>query len=291
MKVSGFTFIRNAVLFDFPIAEAIQSILPLCDEVVVAVGRSDDNTLELVKSIGSPKLKIIETVWDDTLRGGGKVLAAETMKAKEAVSPDSDWLIYIQGDEVLHEQYLPALRQAMEQWKNDEKTEGLLLKYHHFWGSYAYVADAYNWYRNEIRVIRNRPDIISWKDAQGFRKSDGTKLQVRKVDACIHHYGWVKPPAAQLKKREAFLKLWHNQNIPEQEKQGEGYNYQLIDSLKKFEGTHPACMQARIKACNWMFNYDTSKSKLKWKYRLRQWIEKHLGISIGEYRNYRLLKQ
>lgn len=291
MKVSGFTFIRNAILFDFPIAEAIQSILPLCDEVVVAVGRSDDNTLELVKSIGSPKLKIIETVWDDTLRGGGKVLAAETMKAKEAVSPDSDWLIYIQGDEVLHEQYLPALRQAMEQWKNDKKTEGLLLKYHHFWGSYAYVADAYNWYRNEIRVIRNRPDIVSWKDAQGFRKSDGTKLQVRKVEAYIHHYGWVKPPAAQLKKREAFLKLWHNQNIPEQEKQGQGYNYQVIDSLKIFEGTHPACMQARIKACNWTFNYDTSKSKLKWKYRLRQWIEKNLGISIGEYRNYRLLKQ
>ncbi|MBM3912615.1 MAG: glycosyltransferase family 2 protein, partial [Sphingomonadales bacterium] len=45
MKVSGFTFIRNAVLLDYPILEAIRSILPLCDEIVVAVGKSEDETL------------------------------------------------------------------------------------------------------------------------------------------------------------------------------------------------------------------------------------------------------
>lgn len=51
MKVSGFTFVKNAILYDYPIVEAISSILPLCDEVVVAVGKSDDNTLDLIRSI------------------------------------------------------------------------------------------------------------------------------------------------------------------------------------------------------------------------------------------------
>ncbi|MDE5606954.1 MAG: hypothetical protein K2I68_06605, partial [Bacteroidales bacterium] len=68
MKVSGFTFIRNAVLYGYPITEAIRSILPLVDEMVVAVGNSDDATEDLIRNIGSNKIRIIRTVWDDRLR-------------------------------------------------------------------------------------------------------------------------------------------------------------------------------------------------------------------------------
>ena len=35
MKVVGFTFIRNALTYDYPVLESIQSLLPLCDEMVV----------------------------------------------------------------------------------------------------------------------------------------------------------------------------------------------------------------------------------------------------------------
>jgi hypothetical protein len=44
MKVAGFTFIRNAVKNDYPVVEAITSILSICDEFVVALGNSDDGT-------------------------------------------------------------------------------------------------------------------------------------------------------------------------------------------------------------------------------------------------------
>lgn len=70
MKIAGFTFIRNAVKNDYAILEAINSILPICDEFIVAVGQSEDETLSLIQSIQSPKIKIIETIWDDTQRGG-----------------------------------------------------------------------------------------------------------------------------------------------------------------------------------------------------------------------------
>lgn len=51
MKVVGFSFIRNALKYNYPVEEALRSILPLCDEIIVAVGNSEDNTRQLISSI------------------------------------------------------------------------------------------------------------------------------------------------------------------------------------------------------------------------------------------------
>src|SRR5262245_41853546 len=124
MFVSGFTIARNVVKADYPIREAVYSILPLCDEVVIAVVKSDDETLEYIRSFDSPKIRIIETVWDDSLRDGGRVLAVETDKAMDAISAGADWCFYIQADECLHEQYMDTVRLAMEKYKDDPAVEG-----------------------------------------------------------------------------------------------------------------------------------------------------------------------
>lgn len=210
MFVSGFTIVRNAVKFDYPVVEAIQSILPLCDEFVVAVGKSEDETLQLIRSIGDPKIRIIETTWDDSLREGGRVLADETNKAFDALSEKADWCFYIQGDEIIHEQYHETIRRSMLEWKDDARVDGLLFHYKHFYGSFDFVADSRKWYRNEIRIVRRNPEIRSYKDAQGFRKKDGSKLHVKPVDAYVYHYGWVKPPEAQQAKQQHFHKMWHD---------------------------------------------------------------------------------
>lgn len=289
MKISGFTFVRNAVKFDYPVVEAILSILPLCDEVIVAVGNSDDDTLGLIQSIDSPKIKIIETIWDDSLRKGGQVLAVETDKALAAVSPDADWCFYIQGDEVVHEQYLPIIKQAMEENLTKKNIEGLLFKYTHFYGSYQYVADSFKWYRREIRVIRNTGKIRSYKDAQGFRTTDNQKLNVKLIEAYVYHYGWVKPPEIQREKMKSSINFWgEGFDIPAIQKELEAFNYSEIDSLSHFEGTHPKVMQTRIERVNWMFDFDIKVKKLSFKNRLRMMIEKLTGWRIGEYRNYRL---
>src|SRR5215203_4378714 len=153
MRVTGFSFIRNAVKFQYPIVEALQSILPLCDEVVVAVGRSDDNTRELVSGIHPQKIHIIDTVWDDTLRTGGNVLAVETNKAFQSIGSDADWCFYIQGDEVIHEKDYDEIRQAMHRWKDHREVDGLLFRYRHFYGSFDYVGTSSNWYKREIRIV------------------------------------------------------------------------------------------------------------------------------------------
>ena len=289
MLVSGFTFIRNAVKFDYPIKEAILSILPLCDEVVVALGNSDDNTRELLESIGSDKIKIFDSVWDDSLREGGRVLADETNKAFDRISSDSDWAFYIQGDEVFHEDGIQAVREAMIKYKDQPSVEGLLFGYRHFYGSYDYIGDSRRWYRKEIRVVRNDKSIRSYKDAQGFRK-EGRKLQVKPVNAWIHHYGWVKPPAAMQAKQESFHKLWHSDEwVAKNVARAEEFDYSQIDSLARFTGTHPEVIRERIEKQNWTFSFDPTQRKLSLKTRALQLIENTTGWRIGEYRNYKVI--
>lgn len=291
MFVSGFTIVRNAIRFDYPIVEAIKSILPLCDEVVVAVGKSEDETLQLIKSINDSKIKIIETIWDDSLREGGKVLAAETNKAYDAISEKADWCFYIQGDEVMHEKYLPTIKSKMEKWKDDTRVEGLLFKYTHFYGSYDFVGDSRKWYREEIRIVRKNKEIRSYKDAQGFRKSDNSKLFVQPINAFVYHYGWVKPPAAMQAKQESFHKMWHDdkwmkENIPVAKE----FDYSQIDSLAKFAGTHPIVMQERVQKQNWKFDFDPTKKKWGIKMKFLMWVEIKFGWRIGAYKNYRIRK-
>ena len=68
MKISGFTFIRNGFKLHYPFLEAIQSILPVCDEMIVAVGKSDDQTRDAIAGLHPSKIHIIDTVWDESLR-------------------------------------------------------------------------------------------------------------------------------------------------------------------------------------------------------------------------------
>jgi hypothetical protein len=290
MKVCGFTFIRNAEKYDYPVVEAIKSILPICDEFVVAVGNSEDNTRKIIENIDAEKIKVIDTVWDDTLREGGKVLAEETNKAFMEIR-DADWCFYIQGDEVVHEKYLPVIKKAMADNLNNKKIDGLLFKYLHFYGSYSYVGESYRWYRNEIRIIRNNKNIYSYRDAQGFRKDDNKMLNVKPIEAYIYHYGWVKDPRAMQKKQEDFNKLWHNDEWVEKNvAKAEEFDYSNIDILRKFEETHPEVMRNRINSKNWEFNYDISYNRMRFKDKFKRFMENKLNISVGHYKNYKVVK-
>lgn len=291
MRIAGFTFIRNAVKNDYAIVEAITSILPICDEFVVAVGASEDGTLALIQSIPSDKIKIVETVWDDSKREGGSTFALETDKALQAISKDVDWAFYIQGDECVHEADLPIVKLAMEANLADPNVEGLLFHYRHFYGSYQHVAVSRRWYRREIRVVKMHPEVHSYKDAQGFRK-DGQKLKVKLIPAYINHYGWVKPPEGLNNKVRNFTQFYHDdawlaENVPADYQ----FDYGNAERLFRFDGTHPAVMKDRVARSNWPFYFDPVKleKKMTLRRKVLQKIEDLTGYRVGEYKNYRLL--
>jgi hypothetical protein len=292
MKVAGFSFIRNALQFDFPVVEAITSVLPLCDEFFIAVGRSEDQTLELIHSIPSDKIRITETEWKSELVKGGEVYAEETNKAFDAISADYDWCVYIQGDEVLHEMYIETVRSSMFKYLNNNSIDGLLFRYRHFYGTYGYTGDSRHWYRREVRIIRNNKEIRSFRDAQGFRKN-GRKLRVVPVDAEVYHYGWVRHPQYMQRKIEAVSQYYNGnitseviENLKEQE-----FNYnQNYDALALFSGTHPKVMLPRIARLNWQADFNLKKRNLNLRYRILFWFEKLTGIRPFEFRNYKIVK-
>lgn len=291
MKVAGFTFIRNAIKFDYPVEEAIRSILPLCDEVIVNVGNSDDATEQLIQNIHPDKIKVIHSTWDEALMAGGRVLAAETDKAYASIDDDTDWCFYIQADEVIHEKYYDTIRAAMERYKDDKRVEGLLFRYLHFYGSYDYIGDTRKWYSHEIRVIRKDKDIHSYRDAQGFRKNE-RKLNVAEIDAYVYHYGWVRHPQHQMKKVLGFEKLYDSVNMAAKisKEETEHFDYSDIDSLTKFTGSHPLVMKERISRKNWTFEHDISRKNFTLKGRVLHWIESVTGKRLFDYRNYNIIK-
>jgi len=292
MRVSGFSFVRDAVRLHYPICEAIRSALPLVDEFVIAVGPSQDGTLEAVRAIGDPRVRVLETSWDPSHFVHGKINATQTDIAMDACS--GDWGIYLQADEVLHEDDLPIIRAAMTRWLADPAVEGLLLRYLHFWGEFDRLQWTRNWYRREVRVVRLGTGIRSWKSAQGFRR-EGDKLRVRETQARVFHYGWVRPPEVMKRKQIALDRLHHDEAWVRRrhpEADGHAFDYGRLEHLRHFRGTHPAVMREWIGRKDWRAEQfrrpGTRHEHDQIGTRLWTWIEDTiLRTQLGVYRNYR----
>jgi hypothetical protein len=287
MRIVGFTFVRNGILYDYPFTESIKSLLSLCDEVVIAVGNSDDATLSSILSLNSPKIRIIETIWDESLRSGGLILSQQTNIALDQVK--GDWAVYLQADEVIHEKDYSIIKSAMSQYKDNLSVEGLLFNYKHFFGSYNYIGKSRRWYRREIRIIRPEIGVRSWGDAQGFR-IEGRKLQVKLIDASIYHYGWVKPPNIQRHKQKSFNKLWHDDNwIKNNFDTKAEFDYRHSSRLALFSDSHPEAMKDRISGQKWDFHYNENEIIRPLKERILDSIADNFNWRIGEYKNYELI--
>jgi glycosyltransferase involved in cell wall biosynthesis len=237
MRVVGFSLVANAVRLDFPVLEALRSILPLVDELIVNVGPSSDGTRELIEGLADPRLRIIDGVWESA--AGSAMLAVETQRALDVCQ--GDWAIYIQADEVLHEDGLGPLRQAMAAACDDRSVDALLVDFVHFYGGEEWVAGGRSWYRREVRVVRPGIGLRSHQDAQGFRRSDGAgKPRARRSGATYHHYGWARPLAALAEKREIDNALYHPGG-PGRRPLGAALPWEV--GVRRFTGTHPAVIR------------------------------------------------
>jgi hypothetical protein len=316
MKISGFSMGKNAHKLYYPMRHSIESILPLVDEFVVALGNSDedDRTREEIEDIGSEKIRILDTVWDIETYSRGTEHAHQTDIAMKACS--GDWLFYLQSDEVVHEKDMEKIRTRCRELLDVREVEGLLFRYLHFWGDYEHVQDTHCWYRKEIRIVRNLPDIHSWESAQSFRRipdfdgmnyrqQEGTfKLKVAEADAEIFHYGWVRPPRIMQDKIKVFsMNHQGREKKISEHKYDSVFDYGNLSCYTCYKGTHPAVMKPWLAGFDWKdelrfkgprrsLNPVKSKHDLP-RYRVVSWIEKKLlgGRRLGEFRNYILLKR
>ncbi len=291
MRVSGFTFVRDAVRLHYPIVPAIRSVLPLVDEMVVNVGVSADGTLDLVRSIDDARLVVMQSRWDEGQLERGRVLADQTNLALERCS--GDVCLYVQADEALHEEDHPSVRAALQRLHDDARLEGLLFDYVHFYGSFHTVGVSRRWYRKEVRAVRNRAGVCSWRDAQGFRVGQGEtarKLKVAPSGGRMFHYGWVRPPAEQAVKLAECERLYHGDAARER-RLSQGFGYDASERVRVFQGTHPAPMRDWVTREDWAFQPRPSRLRRgHLREDLLDLVEAASGVRIGEYKNYRLVR-
>ena len=302
MKVSAFTYVRNGLNFDYPFLQSIQSVLPVVDEFIVVVGDSFDGTHEAILALNDSKIKIVDTVWDEKMREGGYIFAQQANIGLDNVAKDADWIFHIQADEVIHENDHAAITKAMEENVDNKEVEGFLLKFINFFGDYQHYAPSRRYHQKEIRIVRNNPAVRSYNDSQGFRlfnnpaaplEEKGKKLHVKKIDATVYHYSYVKKPETQLKKHIEFGKRWQptdNYIEPMKEANKQGYDYTNIDYLKVFTGTHPAVMHAKIAKQDWVFNYDPAANNMDAKEKFMRLLERMTGKQFFIYKNYKLIR-
>jgi hypothetical protein len=265
LKISGFTIVRQGRHFAYPFEESIRSLLPLVDEMVVGVGDGRDGTWDAVKKIGSPKIKAFRSVWEMGERQGGRVLSVETNKALSRCQ--GDWGIYLQADELLHEDDLELIRESLRREK-ESLVEGLSFRYLHFYGSYQTIQDQRRkWYRRAIRAVRLGRGVESVGDAYGFRIR-GRSLIRKDSGARIFHYGWTRPPETMLQKQmnldrmyhdESWVQVQHAKALAAQEA-----FYRDRGNLRFFRGSHPAVMAARVQSQDWSFEHGIGRQAPDW---------------------------
>ncbi len=296
-KISGFTFVRNGFDFGYPFIPSIKSILPIVDELIVVVGDSVDGTREAIEKLSNPKIKIIDSVWDEEMRASGKIFAQQSNLGLANTS--GDWCFHLQVDEVLHESAKDKILEAIAVGEQNEKIDGLLLPFYHFWGDFQHIRNTRGTHRREVRLFKSNRNIYSYKDSQGFRKykspedyrqgAEGEKLNVILVPTQIYHYSYTRHPRLMKKKANYFHRFWHNDEWLKKNTDTMEFDFNEVDILEDFKGKHPEVMKEVIKAKDWDFIYDPSKSNMVFKNRVLHFVEKKTGKRFFEYQNYRLV--
>ncbi len=302
MTISGFTLVRNGVKFDYPFMESIQSLFAFCDEVIINVGISEDDTLQRIEAWkaslsqkDASRVTIFTSEWplnDPAKRQGGQILAEQTNLALKRCK--GDWCLYLQADEVLHEKDYDIIRKDIEGIDPVHGVDALIFQYVHFYCGYGVIQTSRSSYRREIRAIRNWKGIWSVGDAQSFRYITGDKIAGVLTDARIFHYGWVRPPEVMKAKTGFMDTLYHAGATADQPATGDNYKYKRFVGLKPFRGTHPAVMQLRVEARTQEGGFDLKSApwvferKDLWKI-LSSFIEVTTGIRPFEFKNYRLM--
>ena len=287
ISISGFTIVRNAVKLNYPFRESVLSVLPLCDEFIINIGDSEDETAEIAEALRvefPQKIRLIHSKWERKNQQGGFQLKHQTDRAIQSCR--GNWCFYIQADEAIHEADYPRIQKAVSEAHQQTRVDGVLFDYLHFYGNYDYSIHGRNWYRREVRLFKNFRGISSFRDAQGFRR-DEQRLFVKPSGARVFHYGYVRTPSS-LEEKSKNMSLWWG---TQPDASDSAFRLHRHVGLTRFEGTHPGVMKSKVEN---QPKFDPSQCPRKW-----DWTEiknamtlvwdQFFNFRLGEFRNYEIV--
>ena len=286
MKISAFTFIRNGQILGYPFIQSIESVLPIVDEFVINVGPCEDDTLEQIQAIDDPKIRCIQSTWNECMQEKGFVYGQQKMIAQYNCS--GDWAFYVEADEVMHEDDHQILLDCIQKYHDDPRVEAIAFDYLHFYANEKSVLDSPRWYRSEVRIIRNTirsiaPDGLFWTVMEGNKKYRYPRAV--QSGAKIYHYGWVRSEEQMSLKSEKVNRYW--KSAPEKI----DYNEIDPDIIREFKGTHPAVMAGWLPRSDCVFRAKPVNGVPNdyLRYRKKAWLEKKINIDLSK-KHYKLIK-
>ena len=291
MRIEGFTYVRNGFKMGYPFLPSINSVLPIVDQLFVVVGDSEDGTREAIENLKNDKIVIVDSIWEEEKRVNGEIFKDQANLGLQKVT--GDWAIHIQADEVLNEADGEKLINYIHEADELKEVDGLLFPFYHFWGDYQHIRKTRRTHAFEIRAFKNNRNVQSYRDSMGFRifkpessENNGTKLKVLKTDIPIYHYAYTRHPKLMNKKSNYFDRFWHSNEWLKNNTKEADFDYNEVDRLEPYEGSHPIYMGDVIKQKDWEFKYDPSKSNMRFKDRIFNGFEKQFKLRLFEYKNY-----
>jgi hypothetical protein len=290
MKVSGFTFLRNGQKLGYPFVESIRSVLPIVDEFVIALGPCEDDTEKMLRSIGDPKIRIINTTWNEKIRHDYSIkgFVYGQQKSIALFNCTGDWAFYLEGDELVHEDDLPKIRASMERHLENPRVEALIFDYIHFYGNKNTYAWSPRWYRTAPRVLRNT--IPAWAPKGLFfvvlsGNKGGRYPRAAHADGRIFHYGYVRTEDQMNLKKKAIAPYWADCSST--------IDYTAVDpsTLRRFTGTHPKAILGWLPPAEGLFqaNPQHQLTRRERKHRVMMKFEKWFGWELSK-KHYTLVK-
>lgn len=171
-NLDAFMIIKNGIRLGYPFAESIMALLPYVDRIWIEDGYSDDNTFFVLQALAykHPSISLSRYRWKQMQTGFSIGDATNHLLDRILIAASrAEWLLYVQGDELWRPESLKAVR--------DWIAEPASARYDSVAFDFLHIAENYQKlqfepgkesYKQAIRMIRNRSNIRSHRDAWTF---------------------------------------------------------------------------------------------------------------------------
>jgi len=244
MSLGGNVCIRDGNRLDYPWRESIESLLPVCDLVVVCDASSTDGTLEEIRAWceREPKLRLCCYPWTDP-KGDIEFWVNWLNFCREHVPCTHH--IQLDADEVLDERSYPAVRE----YARDAPGHTVRCKRLNFWRDHRHLIPHGVCLGHE--VIRLAPQRM-WLPSDGAHPK-GIEAVMMAVNSriTVFHYGFLRNPDAYFAKSKLlhsyFFGSYDKRLVDAESDTANGGSWmeairdvEWINRLVPYDGPHPA---------------------------------------------------